>query len=94
MCERANTTPPAHTPQSLLLKTGGAHPKALPRASRTLLAPTAAGAAGAASTSGPTSAAVPQETEAQAEQRQLQFLAWMSQTLLESLYPGACVGWL
>jgi hypothetical protein len=64
---------------------GGAHPKAPPRGSRNLLSasvrPGAAGSAPAAA-----------ESEAQAEQRQLDFLAWMSKTLLDSLYPGEHLG--
>jgi hypothetical protein len=59
---------------------GGAHPKGLPRASRSFLS------ASAGSASGPAASAV--EDEAEAEQRQLRFLAWLSKTLLDSLYPG------
>lgn len=72
----------SHTPGA----TGGAHPKALPRASRTLLsAPAQPGAPAAA-------AAVTPESEGDAEQRQLQFLTWMCNTLVDSLYPGEGLG--
>lgn len=55
---------------------GGAHPKALPRAPRSLLS------------APPGTAPAAAESDAEAEERQLVFLSWLSRTLLDSLYPG------
>lgn len=62
---------------------GGAHPKALPRASRCFL--TARRPGGASSHAAVEHTA---ESDAEAEQRQLRFLAWMSKHLLDSMYAG------
>jgi hypothetical protein len=67
------------------LSAGGAHPKGLPRASRTLLSALAKPGAPAATAA---AVATTPESEADAEQRQLQFLTWMCNTLVDSLYPG------